>query len=135
MLSSSNLSAGRPILKWSPRFCTLSLHDDMLSSIQSRATYISATSATTASVASIRKRASSPPLPVRKRSFLSFPYVCPEPVSAKCSFLYINGAKSGVFRTLCRFGSKRRFLRGLHLKTPKDLPRQAQDRHVHCHAK
>jgi hypothetical protein len=30
---------------------------------------------------------------------LSFPYVCPEPVLVKCSFLYINGAKSGVFRT------------------------------------
>jgi hypothetical protein len=25
--------------------------------------------------------------------FLSFPYVCPEPVLAKRSFLYINGAK------------------------------------------
>jgi hypothetical protein len=24
---------------------------------------------------------------------LSFPYVCPEPVLAKCSFLYINGSK------------------------------------------
>ena len=23
--------------------------------------------------------------------FLSFPYVCPEPVLVKCSFLYING--------------------------------------------
>ena len=31
--------------------------------------------------------------------FLSFPYVCPEPVLVKCSFLYINGSKSGVFRT------------------------------------
>jgi hypothetical protein len=28
-------------------------------------------------------------------SFLSFPYVCPEPVLVKCSFLYINGSKSG----------------------------------------
>jgi hypothetical protein len=25
--------------------------------------------------------------------FLSFPYVCPEPVLIKCSFLYINGSK------------------------------------------
>jgi hypothetical protein len=31
---------------------------------------------------------------VRKTaSFLEFPYVCPEPVLAKCSFLYINGSK------------------------------------------
>jgi hypothetical protein len=31
---------------------------------------------------------------VRKTAFfLSFPYVCPEPVLVKCSFLYINGAK------------------------------------------
>ena len=30
---------------------------------------------------------------------LSFPYVCPKPVLVKCSFLYTNGAKSGVFRT------------------------------------
>ena len=28
-----------------------------------------------------------------------FPYVCPEPVLVKCSSLYINGSKSGVFRT------------------------------------
>jgi hypothetical protein len=28
------------------------------------------------------------------RLFLSFPYVCPEPVLVKCSFLYINGSKS-----------------------------------------
>jgi hypothetical protein len=36
--------------------------------------------------------------PIRKRhSFLSFPYVCPEPVLAKLSFIYINGAKNGVF--------------------------------------
>jgi hypothetical protein len=31
--------------------------------------------------------------------FLSFPYVCPEPVLVNRSFLYINGSKSGVFRT------------------------------------
>jgi hypothetical protein len=31
--------------------------------------------------------------------FECFPYVCPEPVLVKCSFLYINGSKSGVFRT------------------------------------
>ena len=29
--------------------------------------------------------------------FLSFPYVCPEPVLIKCSFLYINGAKRPFF--------------------------------------
>eukprot|EP01046_Picozoa_sp_COSAG06_P032215 COSAG06_NODE_3202_length_5693_cov_3.420272_4_plen_125_part_00 len=34
--------------------------------------------------------------------FECFPYVCPEPVLVKCSFLYINGAKSGVFRTAQR---------------------------------
>jgi hypothetical protein len=28
--------------------------------------------------------------------FLSLPYVCPEPVLVKRSFLYINGAESGV---------------------------------------
>jgi hypothetical protein len=28
---------------------------------------------------------------------LSFPYVCPEPVLAKCSFLYINGSKMPFF--------------------------------------
>ena len=31
--------------------------------------------------------------------FECFPHVCPEPVLVKCSFLYTNGAKSGVFRT------------------------------------
>jgi hypothetical protein len=30
--------------------------------------------------------------------FLSFPYVCPEPVLVKCSFLYINGSKMPFFR-------------------------------------
>ena len=35
---------------------------------------------------------------VRKTaSFLSFPCVCPEPVLAKCSFLYINGSKMPFF--------------------------------------
>jgi hypothetical protein len=29
--------------------------------------------------------------------FSSFPYVCPEPVLAKCSFLYINGAQMPFF--------------------------------------
>jgi hypothetical protein len=29
----------------------------------------------------------------KRHSFLSFPYVCPEPVLAKSSFLYKNGAK------------------------------------------
>eukprot|EP01046_Picozoa_sp_COSAG06_P020396 COSAG06_NODE_1490_length_9281_cov_6.074820_4_plen_121_part_00 len=41
------------------------------------------------------------PETVRKTAFfLSFPYVCPEPVLAKCSFLYINGAKM-PFETFC----------------------------------
>ncbi len=35
----------------------------------------------------------------KRHSFLSFPYNCPEPVLVKCSFLYINDSKSGVFRT------------------------------------
>ena len=35
----------------------------------------------------------------KRHLFLSFPYVCPEPVLAKWSFLYINGAKRRVFRT------------------------------------
>jgi hypothetical protein len=42
------------------------------------------------------------PLACKKTAlfFECFPYVCPEPVLVKCSFLYINGAKSGVFRTI-----------------------------------
>jgi hypothetical protein len=32
-------------------------------------------------------------LHAKNATFLSFPYVCPEPVLAKCSFLYINGSK------------------------------------------
>jgi hypothetical protein len=32
-------------------------------------------------------------------SFLSFPYVCPEPVLVKSSFLSKNGAKKGVLCT------------------------------------
>jgi len=28
---------------------------------------------------------------------LSFPYVCPEPVLAKCSFIFINGSKMPFF--------------------------------------
>ena len=44
----------------------------------------------------IQRRADVPHL-MRKRSFLSFPYVCPEPVLVKSSFLYINGSKSAVF--------------------------------------
>jgi hypothetical protein len=32
------------------------------------------------------------------RPFLSFPYVCPEPVLAKSSFLYINGFQCSTFR-------------------------------------
>jgi hypothetical protein len=37
---------------------------------------------------------------VRKMAqlFLSFPYVCPEPVLAKCSFLYIKWLTNAVFR-------------------------------------
>jgi hypothetical protein len=36
--------------------------------------------------------------PVRKRSFFwSFPYVCPEPVLVKSSFIYINGSKRPFF--------------------------------------
>ena len=36
-------------------------------------------------------------IPAKNTSlFLSFPYVCPEPVLAKRSFLYINGAKKCV---------------------------------------
>jgi hypothetical protein len=36
---------------------------------------------------------------VRKTAhlFLSFPYVCPEPVLAKCSFLYTNGSQMPFF--------------------------------------
>ena len=32
--------------------------------------------------------------------FWSFPYVCPEPVLVKCSFLCMNGSKRGVFTHL-----------------------------------
>jgi hypothetical protein len=40
-------------------------------------------------------------MPVRKRSlFLSFPYVCPEPVLVNCSFyIYTNGSKKIVAHT------------------------------------
>jgi hypothetical protein len=54
--------------------------------------YVCAQTGTPASLgmAAVRKTA----------SFLSFPYVFPEPVLAKCSILYINGSKKdAVFRT------------------------------------
>jgi hypothetical protein len=38
--------------------------------------------------------------PEKNVLFLSFSYVCPEPVLVKCSFLYINGAKSTIFSPL-----------------------------------
>ena len=38
--------------------------------------------------------------PEKTASFLSFPYVCPEPVLAKCSFIYINGSKMPFSRTI-----------------------------------
>ena len=34
---------------------------------------------------------------VKRHSFLNFSYVCPEPVLVKCSVLYTNGSKRGVF--------------------------------------
>ena len=38
----------------------------------------------------------------QKRSFFEcFPYVCPEPVLVKISFLYINGAKTRLFTCKC----------------------------------
>jgi hypothetical protein len=37
------------------------------------------------------------PSSVRSHLFLSFPHVCPEPVLAKCSFLYRNGSKTPFF--------------------------------------
>jgi hypothetical protein len=65
--------------------------------------------------------------------FLSFLYVCPEPVLVKCSFLYINGAKRRIPTTLrffedrscqrkksVRFAPRWRSFRG------NVLPRQAQ---------
>jgi hypothetical protein len=40
----------------------------------------------------------SPQLVLRKNGpFECLPYVCPQPVLVKCPFLYINGAKSGVY--------------------------------------
>ena len=33
----------------------------------------------------------------KRHLFFSFPYVCPEPVLAKSSFLYINGSKMPFF--------------------------------------
>ena len=36
-------------------------------------------------------------LPGKTALFLSFPYVCPEPVLVKECILYINGSKSAVF--------------------------------------
>jgi hypothetical protein len=35
----------------------------------------------------------------RRRIFECFPYVCPEPVLVKCSFLYTNGSKRPFWRT------------------------------------
>jgi hypothetical protein len=61
--------------------------------------------------------------------FLSFPYVCPEPVLAKCSYLYINGCKRGKKRNrqfVC-FGG--RFLRDIYMND--HLSRQALDAHFH----
>jgi hypothetical protein len=40
----------------------------------------------------------------KRHSFLNFSYVCPEPVLAKRCILYINGARSGVFRTFSAYG-------------------------------
>jgi hypothetical protein len=42
--------------------------------------------------------------------FWSFPYVCPEPVLAKCSFLYINGSKMPFFAELRPMPSEQRWL-------------------------
>jgi hypothetical protein len=63
--------------------------------------------------------------------FLSFPYVCPEPVLVKRSFLYINGFKSPFFSPS---GSARKEKNNglsclqLYMKTIV-LTRQARDRH------
>ena len=47
-------------------------------------------------------------LPCGKRhSILNFPMLSPEPVLVKSSFLNMNGAKSGVFRTSSRNLSSR----------------------------
>ena len=48
------------------------------------------------------------------RLLFSFPYVCPEPVLVKRSFLYINGAKRHGCRTLSRAAR-------LHLQTRVDI--------------
>jgi hypothetical protein len=40
----------------------------------------------------------------KRHSFLNFSYVCPEPVLVKRCILYINGARSGVFRTFSAYG-------------------------------
>ena len=39
--------------------------------------------------------------PAKHACVLSFPYVCPEPVLVKRSFLYINGAKGRVSLRIC----------------------------------
>jgi hypothetical protein len=41
----------------------------------------------------------------KRHLFLSFPYVCPEPVLVKCSFLYINGAKMPFFAGMRRWSA------------------------------
>jgi hypothetical protein len=38
-------------------------------------------------------------MPAENGTFLSFPYVCPEPVLVKQCILYINGSKMAVFPT------------------------------------
>ena len=47
----------------------------------------------------------------KRHLFGVFPYVCPEPVLAKCLFLYINGAKMPFSRTIASAGTSRALLR------------------------
>jgi hypothetical protein len=68
---------------------------------------------------------------VRKRSFLSFPYVCPEPVLVK-SCIYIEMTLKDRFFTFDPVVHpglrKTAFLSHLYIKTII-LPRQARDKH------
>jgi hypothetical protein len=52
-------------------------------------------------IAPVRSQTFASAVPCEKRhSFLSFSYVCPEPVLVKCSFSYINGSKRPCLLTM-----------------------------------
>jgi hypothetical protein len=81
---------------------------------------------------------------VNRSFFMSFPYVCPEPVLAKRSFIYINGSKRPFLltgRSTYRSNARRQYRLNAAWQMKNgalvsefsgvrndDLPRQAQDK-------